>query len=197
MDTKIGQSTLGEMLPIIIILLILLVFAIFCIFMIITTSRERKRSKKNINRNISDRKASLYTALTHTAGLPIPESTLCKIYSCPGKYVIEANGQTFNLGKDKVTGLNLKTDVEIHNSYVSSAGGAVGGAILFGPVGALIGGRVKQKTDRTTHTYLIFTYQKDSTVDYIAFNATYNKTVRSFIDEFNANHIVINNTVEL
>lgn len=197
MNTKIGQGTLGELIPIIIILALLFLFVIFCFYMAVQTSKNKNQRLKEQGNNVLDKNASLYTALTHKTGLPIPENTHCKIYSCPGKYVIEANGQTFNLNKEKVTGLNMKADVETHNSYVSSAGGAVGGAMLFGPAGALIGGRTKQKTDKTLHTYLIFTYQKDNSVDYIAFNTTFNKTSLLFIDEFNANHKGINNPVEL
>lgn len=197
MNTKVGQGALGELIPILIIFVLLLLFVIFCLYMIVQTSKSRKQGRKELKQGITDKNASLYTALNHTAGLPIPENTLCKIYSCSNKYVIEANGQSFDLSKEKVTGLNINTDVEIHNSYVSSAGGAVSGAMMFGPVGALIGGRTKQKTDKVVHTYLIFTYQKQNTVDYIAFNATYNKTARLFVDEFNENHVGINNSIEL
>lgn len=197
MNTRIGQGTLGELIPILIILALLLLFVIFCFYMVIQTSKNKKQGKKEIKQGIDDKNTSLFTTLYHTAGLPIPENTLCKIYSYPNKYVIEANGQSFNLNKEKVTGLNMKTDVDIHNSYVSSAGGAVGGAMVFGPVGALIGGRVKQKTDRTVHTYLIFTYQKGNDIDYIAFEATYNKTAPLFTAEFTGTHKGLTNTVEL
>lgn len=40
----------------------------------------------------------------------------------------------------------IKTDKEIQQQYVSSVGGAVGGAVLFGPLGAITGGRAKKKT---------------------------------------------------
>lgn len=197
MGTKIGQSTLGEMLPLFIVIFLLLIFIIFCFYMVVYTLRAKKKGQKVLKQNITDKNASLSTLLKHTVGLPIPENTLCRIYSCPEKYVIEANGQSFNLSKEKVSGLTMKTDIEIQNSYVSSAGGAIGGALLFGPVGALIGGRAKKKTDKTVNNFLIFTYSKESTVDYIAFNATGNFKVMNFIKEFNSTNTGAHNEVDL
>ncbi|MEH2944892.1 hypothetical protein VSQ32_19130 [Lachnospiraceae bacterium KK002] len=52
----------------------------------------------------------------------------------------------FELEKSKITDMCIKTDKEIQQQYVSSVGGAVGGAVLFGPLGAITGGRAKKKT---------------------------------------------------
>lgn len=68
----------------------------------------------------------------------------------------------------------MKTTSEIQKQVVSSVGGAIGGAVLFGPLGAMIGGRAKTKELRTVSTCLLFTYEKNNSIDYIAFNATNN-----------------------
>ena len=99
---------------------------------------------------------------------------------------IVANGQQFNLAKDKIIDITIKTDTEIQKQVVSSAGGAIGGAMLFGAVGALIGGRPKTKTTRKISNYLILTYQKDATSDYIGFDVSKQKgSAQQFVREFN------------
>ncbi len=45
MDTPVGESTVGELMPYIIVIVILLLIAAFCIFMAIKTSKARKAGK--------------------------------------------------------------------------------------------------------------------------------------------------------
>lgn len=185
MDTKIGQSTLGEMLPAFIILAILLLFLIFCFKMLISASKAQKSRKKYL-KSLKDKGVTYSLTTRHTSGLPIAENTQCTIHSYPDRYEIAANGAQFNLNKAKVNDVCLNTDVEIQKRYVSSVGGAVGGAALFGPLGAMIGGRVKEKKDRIIHTYLIFTYTKNNAIDYIGFDTTGNYDAVKFVNEFRA-----------
>lgn len=58
--------------------------------------------------------------------------------------------------------------------------------MLFGPVGAMIGGRSKEKTSKIIHSYLIFTFLDNDEIKYIAFNCTGNMNVSKFIKEFNS-----------
>ena len=70
---------------------------------------------------------------------------------------------------------------EIQREYNSSIGGAIGGAIAFGALGAMIGGRAKKKEIRTATTYLIVTYEKEDSINYIAFTTdqfNFKKAVR-------------------
>lgn len=147
--------------------------------------KRNKKQKKQRIKDLQDQGVNNLAALKHVNGLPIPENTLCSIMSSDGKIEITANGTTFNLPKSKITDICLKTDVEIKSQYVSSAGGAIGGAMMFGAVGAMIGGRTKEKKKREYSTYLIFTYSKDDTIDYIGFEATHSlKQAKSFVDEW-------------
>lgn len=169
---------------------LLVLFAVFCIMMIVKLSKTSKKVKP--------KNASLFVVLLHTAGLPIPERTLCQLYSYPDRIEINANGTQFTLMKSKITNVSMTTDVEIQKQYVSSAAGAVGGAMLFGAVGALIGGRVKEKKINDVRTYLIFTYEKNNSVDYIAFDATASFfPAKKFVDEFKASNSGLPKAVEL
>jgi len=160
---------------------LLVLFIIFCVVMVVASSKAKKKVKKELK----SKGATLYIALPHTAGLPVAEHTLCQLYSYPDKIEINAKGTQFNLMKNKITDISMTSDMDIQKQYVSSAAGAVGGAMLFGAVGALIGGRVKEKKIKEVHHYLIFTYEKEGSVDYIAFDATASFIpAKKFIDEF-------------
>lgn len=84
----------------------------------------------------------------------------------------------------------IKTDTEIQQQYISSVGGAVGGAVLFGPLGAMIGGRAKKKTIKNeVHRYLIITYQSPE-IKYIGFEIGFNMAfANAYINEFKNKHI--------
>lgn len=100
------------------------------------------------------------------------EKVVCSVYYLPDKLVIESGAANFSLPTDRITDISVITDVEIQKHYTSSIGGAVGGALLFGPLGAMVGGRSKEQTSATLTYFLVFTYLKDEEIKYIAFNAT-------------------------
>lgn len=67
----------------------------------------------------------------------------------------------------------------------------MGGAVLFETLGAMIGGRAKQKKIRTIEDYFIITYQKDGAADYISFKihgGTNKYTANFLINYFNSNY---------
>lgn len=108
----------------------------------------------------------------HLAGLPLAEGTQCFVYLCNEGIVFERNETTYKLLSGKITDIVLKTETEIQKSHVSSIGAAVAGGVLFGPLGAIIGGREKEKTSKVESKYLIFSYDKDGSTDYISFDVT-------------------------
>ena len=121
----------------------------------------------------------------HMDGLPWGEQADCNVYLYPDKYVFWRNKNTYTLSMDKITDVCIKTDVEIQKAYVSSVGGAIGGAALFGTLGAMIGGRVKKKTDTTISKFLIFTYNKDGETKYISFEIPfYNKKAPKYVKAY-------------
>ena len=164
---------------------------IFFIIIIYNMSKARKKEKGEFEKNMNKRGAAYSISLPVLIGLSVPEDTMCNIYLCNDHYEFEANGITFSLKKEKITDISLKTNTEIQNQLVSSAGGAVAGAMLFGPLGAIIGGRIKEKESKKITDCLIFTYIKDdNTIDYIAFNSTgYFFKIAKIIGEFNADKI--------
>lgn len=179
------------------LLLILVILLIFCIVMFVITSQNKSKGHQKLSQQISQRHASLYAVCPHVQGLPIPENTLCTIYSVPGRYEITASGNNFNLEKNKITDMCIKTDFEIVSQQVSSIGGAIGGAVLFGPLGAVIGGRAKEKKSKKMYQYLIITYEFNGEIKYIGFDATANSQASALVKEFNAYNIHHSTTINL
>ncbi|GEM_PF-5943980 len=94
-------------------------------------------------------------------GLPLGGGTDCKLAYGYDSLVVEGAGCTFSLAYKKIVDLKVKTDKKTESQYVSSAGGAVAGAMLFGVIGAMIGGRVKRHNYVQGNTFFIVTYKND------------------------------------
>lgn len=122
---------------------------------------------------------------THAGGLNLPPDTPCTVSYFPDRLVIYAMGQDFTLGHSRIVSVSTRTAADIQKQYVSSAGGAVAGAMMLGPLGALIGGRTKAKYTRTETRFLIFAYRgKDDgkELDYIILEySPFNLSVRRFL----------------
>lgn len=139
------------------------------------TKEEKQKKQKELENKREYEK--VHMDMFHVAGLPIAEGTPCVCGMESELFEFSGSGNKFHLHFDKITSIDIKTDVEIQKQYVSSIGGAIGGAILFGPLGAIVGGRAKQKKSKEITYYLIFTYLKDGNVDYISFEVPqYNLT---------------------
>ena len=139
----------------------------------------KKKEKKDLTN------LSIYTAFHHISGLPIVEDTLCEVYSFPDRLDFKAGTTEITLPKDKITDMSIKTDTEIQNQAVSSVGGAVAGAMLFGAIGAVIGGRAKNKKVKTVTKYLIITYLGDTEPKFIIFDIKNNpQSADKLVKEF-------------
>ena len=186
-------------IAIIIMLLIAIAIVVLFFTLAVKASKLQGKKKDEMNTKKTELKALEYVTLKHTVGLPLPENTLCNIFYSNDKLVIEGGGNTFNLSLEKVIDITLKTDVEIQKSFVSSAGGAVAGGLLFGPLGALVGGRTKQKQSREVINYFIVTYDKSGSdnPEYIAFDATGNLKVTKIVALYNKLPKVKRDAIEL
>lgn len=155
----------------------------FIVLIVVSIKKAKKTIEEDKTKGIIQR-----GIFKHFNGLSLPEGTPCTVLLYSDRYEFNANGAQFNLSLDKVTDVCCKTDVDIQKQYVSSVGGAIGGAVLFGPIGAMIGGRAKQKKIKETNTYLIITYMDgNNDVKYIGFDATNSVWVaNNFVNRFKA-----------
>lgn len=191
MNTPIGKSTIGEMLPFFIVIGVLTLFIIFCVRMFVVTSKAKKEGKKKM-KNLKNQGLSVYAAFHHVNGLPLAENLLCEVFLYPDRIEFKAGTTNIKLAREKITDMCLKFDTEIQNQAVSSIGGAIAGGVMFGTLGAIIGGRAKNKKVKTTTQYLIITYTgEQGELKYIGFDIKNNppsaaKLVKEF-RELNTN----------
>ncbi len=176
-DVPVGVKAylLVKIIAVIILLGIIIIISLFFVLIIkvivdiiMSITRKRRREKAHC-----DEKRRLGFILKgsylHASGLPLAENTKCTVYYFNDKIMIQGAGQTFNLSMSKISDISIISDVDIRKSYVSSVGGAVGGAVLFGPLGAMVGGRAKEKQVRTIRKYLVVTYKKHEGPAFTAF----------------------------
>lgn len=155
------------------------IFAIIGIVLLVKKpkTKEEKLKAKEDKESLKEYHKSHFR-VQHVAGLPMPQGFGCSIAFEEDKITIDGGGNTYRVDSYKITSVDTKSDFEIQKQYVSSAGGAVGGALLFGPLGAIVGGRAKEKKTTVSSHYLIITYKKDQQIDYISFEIQFAQVAR-------------------
>lgn len=149
---------------------------IFCVLIAFLCLKSSTNKKVDAYSTTHNTKKRVYY-FNHTSGLTAPQNTMSAIKIHDNNIEIECNGVEYNLSNEKITDISTKTDTEITNHFSSSTGGAIAGALMFGAVGAAIGGRNKKKKTAVSKSYLVITYLKGNDIDYIVFDAT-----NSFMD---------------
>ncbi len=185
MNTATGNVTLGELIVYTIPILLPTLVAIYSIYRLISFHKIKRMTQNEIIQQYASSNNNILLSLNHTLGLPIPENTLCKIYVSPERYEIKADNQSFYLSRDKVTAVDLKTEAEVQNSYLASAGNYLKS---YGPLGELIINRTGNSIASVDISYLIFTYTKENAIDYIAFNTTAILEALQLVEEYNTRH---------
>lgn len=134
---------------------------------------------------------------THVVGLPLIEGAKCNLTLDDEDIIISSNNNSFKVNYKKITDICTRTSEEIQKQYVSSVGGAIGGAVVFGPLGAIVGGRAKKKKIKTKEHYLIITYKKDDTLDYISFQISSSFLVEGSIAQIKHRLCQVDSMIEL
>lgn len=176
---------------------ILLLLIIFCIYMIVVTSNAKKKQKQKI-KELKGNGMLTNGIFSHTSGLPIAEGLWCEMYSYPDRIEFKSGTTNITLARNKITDMCIKTDVEIQQQIVSNPGGAIAGAMAFGAIGAIVGGKSKTKNIKTTTSYLIITFiNNQEELSYIIFNSTNNSSAYKFIKEFRELNVTSGAQIEL
>ena len=127
----------------------------------------------------------VFVSVPSASGLPVPERTLAQVYYFDDHVEIDAGGVEYDLSMDKIQSVSIQTNVDRQTQFVSSAGGALLGAAVAGPIGAVVGGRIKEKQTQQTESYLIIHYiGKDGTAAVLSFFATYTPKCRELAELF-------------
>lgn len=145
---------------------------LFLVIIIVAICRLAFVSANNakLKKRYGDGELLLADKFQFIGGLDLPQNVMCKLTCLRYRIIMQANGQEFNLQTDKLIDVSIMT--KIQKQYVSSAGGAVAGAMLLGPIGAILGGSASKRSIKTNTKYLIFTYLADVQTKYILFDVT-------------------------
>lgn len=120
------------------------------------------------------------TILEHCGGLPMAVNTDCTVIYKPDCFEFVGGGHSITLDINKVTDMNIVTDVQIING---SVGGAILGNELLGTPGAIIGGSNRKNKTK----YLIITYyDNNGNIKHIKFyiDSLNSFTIQSWVNEF-------------
>lgn len=156
------------------------------------TSLKRITYKEKVLQNKEKAYRRMKYKFALVSGLPLIEGALCKVISTSDKIIIEGQGTSFELKKEKITSITIEKNITKHTQAISSAGGALAGAMAFGVVGAAIGGRTTTKNFKSLKQYIVITYcDSEENVKYIIFDNN-NKGAYLVADfkTFNKNNIV-------
>lgn len=176
--TTVNSGNFPEWLPPLIIIPIM----VLVIIGIIKANKKKKMRKAELQQS----GLLTYTSFNHVNGLPIVENLLCEIKSYRDRLDFRAGTTNIKLPREKITDMCIKTDTEIQNQAVSSVGGAIAGGVMFGTLGAIIGGRAKTKKVKTITRYLIITYiDEQGELKYIGFDVKNNsQSASKLVKEF-------------
>lgn len=122
--------------------------------------------------------------LTLIGGLAnLPQGAVCDVYYNQVRIKFVVSGQEFNLDASKLLDVSVMTSTQIQQQYVSSIGGAVAGAVLLGPLGAIIGGSSKKKNINNTTRYLVISYISEEETKYLVFDVTNNSVLGNQLEK--------------
>ena len=97
----------------------------------------------------------------HIQGLPLTEGANCKVSYIKNKSIQFSKDKTvINLDLKKIIDSSIVTEDGL-KQYISSIGGGIAGAMIAGPLGAIIGGRIKKKDIKKTRYFFNIIYQTD------------------------------------
>lgn len=115
--------------------------------------------------------------LRFCGGLNLLPNVMCKVICFPEELVVEASSQSFHIPDEKLVFVKKMSKTDIIKQYTPNVGGAVAGALIAGPIGALIGGSGSVRTVRLKSKYLVIAYQGEREVQYILFDAVKNPSM--------------------
>lgn len=143
-------------------------------------AKEAKKLDKMRQKALKDATGQL-TLIEGLANLP--QGSVCDIYYNQVRIKFVASGQDFNLDVSKLLDVSVMTSTQIQQQYVSSIGGAVVGAVLLGPLGAIIGGSAKKKNINSKTRYLVISYISNDETKYIVFDVTNNSVLGNQLEK--------------
>ena len=165
----------------IVFFILALVVVIYAIYNLAKGYANKIEQEENIINKGKEYNAIYSGKFWHICGLSLAENSECILHLGEEKIVIESKSNIYNLHLNKILDMNIKDSKEVQNSI----SGAVGGALLFGPIGAFLGG-----TSTELHRFFIIIYRnKNNEEKCISFDMKDNleslKHIYRYIENYN------------
>lgn len=128
--------------------------------------KAEKREKKAAKKAQKQYENSFISNLQypHLSGLNLPAGTNCMFRYNESSVVFETGSQRFTMSMQQVMDMSVITLSQMKSQMVSDAGKAVAGGMMFGAVGAMVGGSAKIKNFTAETPCLVITYRSNGEI---------------------------------
>lgn len=141
------------------VITILLVFILFA-WSISKMFEQHNNKKQQMSMMKEERQSRTYVAKLDDCeiieGLEVSVKSSCNVTLTRDELIISCVGIDYNLSRSRILGAALKMANELTGAVSANIGGAVAGGLLFGGVGAIVGGM--SSSERENRRYLIVNY---------------------------------------
>lgn len=103
----------------------------------------------------------------HCNGLPIGENSPCRLTIFQDMVYFYCGTMEFKIPMERVISMDIATKSQIEYIQKQSLSRAVAGGLLFGDVGALLGGMPQSKAIEKTESFLVITYRKEEAIQFV------------------------------
>lgn len=101
--------------------------------------------------------------MTLLSGLPSAMGAECRLVARKDTVTLMCGGRTYNIGMSQVRGIETFMEKETMKEFKMRPGRAIAGGILFGPVGAIIGGMPKSSDmEATDRMFFVLNYENSA-----------------------------------
>lgn len=144
------------------------------------TEQEKRRIKKETKEKETEKRLyyskqyqeiSSSLSWVHLYGLPVSELAVCDVWECKNCLVFYC-GHPYVLNYSKIINAEYMSQTEVTKHYYDDATGAIAGGLMFGPIGALIGGGTEVDEETKYRYFVRITYKSENGTNDVLFNVT-------------------------
>lgn len=125
---------------------------------------QAQQQQLNIQNNIAP---IIATPSKHYSGLPIAVNSACQLTIFQDMIYFNSGTMEFKLPMERIISMDIATKSQVEYIQKQNLSRAVAGGLLFGDVGVLLGGMPQSEPVERTESFLVITYSKEETIQFI------------------------------